>query len=230
MSNPTIQQIQLTDEDRFRAAAAAWAEAQAPLEANPTADNDDWGRYLALIAPGESAGRAAEMGGLWGCALFGRAYLRATLSPARLYPALLRPYRTQMAMVDVEGCASSAGAVRGTFARLGTVRPTFAVRPGDVVRVGAPEHVFVVLEAETTGEDIAVRSVEVHRTTGGWQQVRLLDRMLRPSISGYFDHPAEGAPRKVLTVYDWWVMAMFYGVAPGIADAAGVALDPTAEV
>ncbi len=229
MTSPAAQTL-LTDEDHFRAAAASWAEAQAPLEANPTAGDDGWPRYLALIAPGESATRAAEMGGLWGCGLFARAYLRGSLSNARLYPWLLRPYRTQMAMADVEGCARAAGAVRDTAARLGTARPPFAVRPGDVVRVGPPEHVFVVTSAVVLAEGVAVRSVEVHRTGGGWQEVRGVGRMLFPSVGGFFDHPSEGPSRKVLSVYDWWAMAQHYGVAPGVAEQAGVELNHAAEV
>lgn len=146
MASPAAQLAPLPDgphttddlaarEEQIRTACAAWSLQWAGLVANPTAGDDAYARYCDLIAPGETEQRRREMASASGCALFARAYARAMLRD--LPRCLTSPYVTGMAMRDVDTIARAAGAAR--------TPPCAPPRVGDVVRVGAPEHVYVVV-------------------------------------------------------------------------------------
>lgn len=93
--------------------------------------------YLSTIAPGESRRRAEEMATMSGCALTVAAIWRAI---GIEHPALNAPYRDGSAVSRLYQIALAAGAVCSPY--LGGLP-----KPGDVVMVTSPEHVYTVVEA-----------------------------------------------------------------------------------
>jgi hypothetical protein len=97
--------------------------------------------YLALIAPGETPARAAEMAKMSGCALTMRGVLRQFIS----HPILEAPYVDQHAMSDLLAIATQAGAAY-------TSRRD--IERGDIVIVGGgsdgggPEHTWMALSVD----------------------------------------------------------------------------------
>jgi hypothetical protein len=116
---------------------ADYARSLAGMSANP-ADPIARAAYLALIAPGETPARAAEMGTMSGCALVARAVLRRFIE----HSILDAPYRTGRAMSDLVEIASGAGAI---------CHGTEGAEPGEIVIVGGghdgggPEHTWISL-------------------------------------------------------------------------------------
>jgi hypothetical protein len=114
----------------------AFAAALDGLSANPSSDR---GRYLDLIAHGESDVRAAQMALMSDCGLVARGILQELgVQHVRLYA----PYVTGHAMSDLVAVARDAGALHG---------PERTPEPGDFVIVGGgvdgggPEHVWMCL-------------------------------------------------------------------------------------
>jgi hypothetical protein len=116
---------------------AAFASSLAGMSANP-ADPIARAAYLALIAPGETPARGAEMGTMSGCALVARAVLRRFIR----HEYLDTSYIIGRAMTDLVVVASGALALRD-------VRTI--PEPGDIVIVGGghdgggPEHTWISL-------------------------------------------------------------------------------------
>jgi hypothetical protein len=117
-----------------RAAAVACALSLDGVSADP---DDPYTRaeYELAIARGETDQRASEMTRMSGCALIAAAVLRAA---GVRCPLLEPPYRTGTAISRLNQMGIDAGAWVKTRG--------FMPFPGDVVLVGPPEHVFVVLE------------------------------------------------------------------------------------
>jgi hypothetical protein len=105
------------------------------LSASET-DPDVRARYLALVAPGEEAQKAAEMARMSGCALVARGILREVLE----HELLERTYRIGHAMSDLVEIARRAGGFYDYADRI--------PEPGDLVIVGegAAEHVWIAVE------------------------------------------------------------------------------------
>ncbi len=121
---------------------ANFAKSLAGMSVNPR-DSEARAAYLALIAPGETPARAAEMGTMSGCALVARAVLRRFCA----HPILDAPYRTGRAMSDLVQIAVDADA-----ARRSRMFPFWsAIDVGDIVIVGGgfdgggPEHTWIAL-------------------------------------------------------------------------------------
>ena len=131
-----------------RQAAIAYARSLDGAGADP---GDPYARaeYELAIARGESQARADEMVRMSGGALVAAGVLRAAGVNA---PHLAPPYRTGTAIsrLDAMGVAADAW-VRPVPGRI------TLPRPGDVVLVSPPEHVFVVIEAaKDRGDERAV--------------------------------------------------------------------------
>lgn len=141
--------------------------------------------YIALIAPGETSQRAAEMAIMSGCALVQRGILRRFI----LHPILEAPYRTGHAMSYLEQIANEARA------HLRTDAPLFA---GCIVIVGGgsdgggPEHTWYATDVD--GENVcAVDGGQVvdryqcvlrreHTVTDGWDVTATYRRRVRAVI------------------------------------------------
>jgi hypothetical protein len=164
----------------------AFAAALDGIGANPARDR---ARYLDLIAPNETPERAAEMAGMWGCALVARGILRAFIT----HPIFAAPYRDRRAMSDLVDIARDAGALHP---------PSRVPEPGDFVIVGGgedgggPEHVYMALP-DGDGVDGG------QRDDAGYQVIRIRKHELRDGWDSARDdgHPA-GRPRRVRWVVD----------------------------
>lgn len=127
--------------------------------------------YLALIAPGETPQRAADMATASGCALVCRGILRRFI----VHPILEQPYVTGHAMSDLTKIAFEAHAI---------VPPWAPPASGYIVIVGGgsdgggPEHAWTLLDDSGEGvdggqrdakgfESVALRS---HVVSGGWDR------------------------------------------------------------
>lgn len=116
------------DPRSLRDDVVAYARSLADLGANPV-NAEARARYLELIAPGETARRAAEMATMSGCELLGRALWRRYI----LHAILESPYRDRQAGADLLAIAREAGAATSGLSRWPD--------RGDVVIVGGgPEH------------------------------------------------------------------------------------------
>ncbi len=131
--------------------------------------------YLALIAPGETPQRAAEMALMSGCALVARAILRHFIS----HPLLERPYVTGHAMQDLVQIGVDARATRGAL----------IPEPGDIVIVGGgangggPEHAWTCLDVVgdpyDAGAGLLVTGLDGGQLDGyGAQAIRTREREL----------------------------------------------------
>lgn len=131
------------------------------LGANPT-NAEARARYLELIAPGETAARAAELAECSGCELTGRGIWRRFI----LHPILEAPYRDRQAGADLLAIARAAGASTVGLARW--------PERGDVVIVGGgadgggPEHAWTSLGVEGDSSEHA-RGIEKHEGLDGGQ-------------------------------------------------------------
>jgi hypothetical protein len=157
---------------------AAFALSLAGMSANPR-DPDARAAYLALIAPGETPARAAEMGIMSGCALAGRAALRRFIR----HLILESPYRDRKAVSDLVEIAEDAHAA---------MPPRTEALPGDIVIVGGgddgggAEHVWISVgegegidggqEDENDCQSIVLRG---HAIAGGWDSTATYRRKIR---------------------------------------------------
>jgi hypothetical protein len=200
----------IENEDATRAAAVAWVQQWAGLVANPDGAVDDWDRYLTLIAHNEDAATARAMGRASGCALFARAYLRAILLDV---PACLtRPYVTGHAVSDVHGIALAAGAVRTPSAHV-----DFVPRPGDIVRVNSPEHVYVVTSVAERPYGFDVESVDGGQVVSGCQAIEARVRTIEVGANSWSDRAeGSGVVRVVASVYDLAAMVTHYGAGEAL--------------
>jgi hypothetical protein len=98
--------------------------------------------YLALIAPGETPARAAEMSTNSGCGLVMRAVLRHFID----HPILRASYRSQHALSDLVEIATQAGAA---FTSRRDVEPGDIIIVGGGTDGGGPEHTWMVLDVES---------------------------------------------------------------------------------
>jgi hypothetical protein len=164
------------------------------LDADP-ADPDQRRAYLDLIAPGESAGVAAEMATLSGCGLVVAGLWRA----AGVKDALLdAPYRIGTAVSRLTSIASHVNAwvsfAAGHFPE-----------PGDMVLVGESgvvdgvvvdtEHVFTVTAITFDDQGAA----QIDSVDGGQQDAKRFETILARSRSwkGSFDTVAGHSPRRI---------------------------------
>jgi hypothetical protein len=160
-----------------------FARSLAGMSANPR-DPDARAAYLALIAPGETPARAAEMGTMSGCALVARAVLRRFI----LHPILESPYRDRRAVSDLVEIAEGADAVR----RSRMLPAWSALDVGDIVIVGGgddgggAEHVWISVGEgegidggqpdENDCQSIILRG---HTIAGGWDSTATYRRKVR---------------------------------------------------
>lgn len=111
----------------------AYASSLAGLTADPSRP-ECRAAYIALVAPGETPQRAAELSTLWNCELVCRAVLRRFIAR----PRLDAPYVDGMAGRDLMAIAREAHALR----------PMHALpQAGDIVLVSSPEHAWTCLTA-----------------------------------------------------------------------------------
>ncbi len=138
--------------------------------------------YLALIAPGETPQRAAEMALMSGCLLVA---LRGYLGHFIAHPLIAAPYRDRKAGEDLMQVAREAHAVRP---------PVEAPQPGDVVLVnsddGKHEHAWIYLcpgsgidggQVENGYQCVTLRE---HTITGGVDVTATYRRRVRAVIDG----------------------------------------------
>jgi hypothetical protein len=159
---------------------ATFARSLAGMSANPR-DPEARAAYLALIAPGETSARAAEMGNMSGCALVARAVLRRFIR----HLILESPYRDRRAVSDLVEIADGGwvGALRSAL---------YVPEPGDIVIVGGgadgggAEHVWISVgegegidggqEDENDCQSIILRG---HTIAGGWDSTATYRRKVR---------------------------------------------------
>jgi hypothetical protein len=125
----------MNPQENIRDAAVRVARSFEGQSADPKSPRYE--EYLQAIAPGETRRRAEEMSRMSGCALTVAAVWRAIGID---HPALNAPYRDQTAVSRLYQIALAANAVCSPY--LGGLP-----KPGDVVLVQYPEHVYVVVEA-----------------------------------------------------------------------------------
>jgi hypothetical protein len=96
--------------------------------------------YLAMIAPGETPQRAAEMATMWPCELVCMAILRHAID----HPLLRAPYPDGKAGEILVAIGREAHAIRA---------PGALPCPGDIVIVAAPEHAWFCLQTVASNYD-----------------------------------------------------------------------------
>lgn len=202
-------------EEVIRRNAVAWARSCAGVSAHPAGPT--WGRYVELVAPGETPRRQAEMARESSCGLFlGRGYLRAVLAtvPAPLAGA----YVDGRALADLRAAAAAAAAVRP---------PTHRPAPGDIVHLaagpGGCEHVYLVVGAEPLPDELGglgVDSIDGGQRLGAYEAVLARQRVLVTEGAGVEDQEIGGATRSVCAVYDLATLVAAYGAAPAMLDGA----------
>lgn len=89
-------------------------------------------RFMDLVAQGETPARAREMAAMSTCGLALRGWLYEL---GLADPRLAAPYHTGKVNSDLAAMAREAGALLSTLDDAG---------PGDIIFLGAPEHVFVI--------------------------------------------------------------------------------------
>lgn len=198
-------------EEVIRRNAVAWARSCVGVNAHPAGPT--WGRYVELVAPGETPRRQAEMARESGCGLFlGRGYLRAVL--AEIPKALAGAYVDGRALADLRAAAAGAGAVRP---------PTHRPAPGDIVHLaagpGGGEHVYLVTGADPLPDELGglgVDSVDGGQRLGAYQAVLARQRVLVSEGAGVQDQEIGGGTRAVWAVYDLAALVAAYGAAPAM--------------
>lgn len=169
------------------------------LGANP-ADGEARARYLELVAPGESAARAAELSTMSGCALVVRGIWRAFIA----HPIMERPYVTGKAMSDLVQIAREAGALHPWPARI--------PEAGDVIIIGGgadgggPEHAWIALSVSVDEDAASLAASGIdggQRDAAGFQVVKEREHVMGQGRDRATDDGAQGgAARRVRYVID----------------------------
>lgn len=169
--------------DGIREQVVTYAYSLDGLSANP-ADPVARAAYFALIAPGETPRRAAEMATMSGCALTCRAILRHFIA----HLTLEAPYRTGRAMADLVEIAYDVQAIRPP--RNQTPMPGDMVIIGGGSDGGGSEHVWTALD-EGGGAGIDGGQLDAQ----GFQKIVLKNHLL-------LDGTGRDGSRKVRYVLD----------------------------
>jgi len=186
-----------------RAAAVAYARTLDGLSADP-ADPYARAEYELAIARGETEARAEAMARMSGCALLAAGVLRAV---GVRCPLLAPPYRTGTAVSRLVAMATSAGAWR-VPAEGWPELP----RPGDVVLVAPPEHVFTVLtEPEYIDPEVRLEALDGGlRDARGYQRARIRDHAWTPEDRARLPGAAWSRPRRVVGWIDLDALLVVY--------------------